>query len=464
LTAQETPRSLQDLLDSVPSFVDHLYGNRKGSVVKDAVLRQPPEFVAPEFTTWRDEQRAWREGVAFYNQSFHMTTTYLRGPDAQKLLASLAVNSFETFGVGRSRHMVMCSPDGYLIGDGILTCLAENELALVGRAAGHNYVRYHARTGGWDVEVEEDEIFSQNPAGRRTMWRYQVEGPDAPALIEELLGGPLPEAPRLHILPVTIAGKQGWAMRHTMAGNPGAEFWGPWDDGPGVKEAILSAGEKYAMRRVGSMAYFTNALELGWIPRPMPAIFSHDDLRGFREWLPSTASEVNWSLGGSLAAPNIDDYYFTPWELGYGNVVKFDHDYVGRDALEAAAGDDHRKKVTLVWDPKDVAGVVESYMHADETPPLYIEFPRATYATWQFDAVRDGRGNTIGSSTYTGFIWNERAMLSLAIVDPEFAEPGTQVSVVWGEPDGGARSNGWLEPHRQVEIKATVAPAPIGKQ
>ena len=120
MTAQTPTRTLQDVLDSVPNLVDHLYSNRKGSVLKDAVLRQPTEFVAPEFTTWRDEQRAWREGIAFYDQSFHMTTTYLRGPDAQRLLSSLAVNSFETFGVGRSRHFVCCSPDGYLIGDGIL--------------------------------------------------------------------------------------------------------------------------------------------------------------------------------------------------------------------------------------------------------------------------------------------------------------------------------------------------------
>lgn len=456
------PQSLQDVLDAEPSFVDYLYANRKGSVIGDAVLRQPADQVSPEFTTWRDEQRAWREGLAFYDQSFHMTATYLRGPDAVNLLSSLAVNSFATFGPGRSRHMVLCSPDGYLIGDSILTSLAENEVSIVGRAAGHNYIRYHARTGDWDVEVEEDEIFSHNPAGKRTMWRYQVEGPDAPALIEDLNGGPLPEGKKLHIVEATIAGKKCWAMRHTMAGNPGAEFWGPWEDGPAVKEAILSGGEKYNMRRVGSMAYFTNALELGWIPRPMPAIFTHDDLRPFREWLPASASEVNWSLGGSLNAPNIDDYYFTPWELGYGNVVKFDHDYVGREALEASKDDNHRKKVTLVWDPADVAGVVESYMKPDETPPLYIQLPRATYATWQFDAVQDGNGNQIGASTYVGFIWNERSMLSLAVVDPEFAEPGTRVSVIWGEPDGGAKSVG-IEPHRQVEIRATVARAPIGE-
>jgi vanillate/3-O-methylgallate O-demethylase len=464
VTAQAPTGTLQELLDSLPSIVDHLYGNRKGSVLKDAVLRQPSEFVAPEFTTWRDEQLAWRNGIAFYDQSFHMTTTYLRGPDAQRLVSSLAVNSFETFGVDRSRHLVVCSPDGYVIGDGILYCLAPEEIALVGRAAGHNWVRCCAETGGWDVSIEEDEFFSANPTGRRTMYRYQVEGPDAPALIEELTGAPLPKAPKLHILRATIAGHGVSVLRHTMAGNPGCEFFGPWDHGPAVKEAILKAGEAFNMRRVGSLAYFTNALELGWIPRPVPAIFTGDELRPFREWLPATAPEATWGLGGSYNAPNIEDYYFTPWELGYGNVVKFDHDFVGREALEQTAGGDHRKKVTLVWNPADVARLVESYMHPEEIPPLYLELPRATYATWQYDAVLDGQGRKIGASTYTGFIWGERSMLSLAIVEPQFATPGTEVTVVWGEPDGGAKSRAWLEPHRQVEIRATVAPAPIANK
>ena len=209
MTAEKPTQSLQDVLDSVPNLVDHLYSNRKGSVLKDAVLRQPTEFVAPEFTTWRDEQRAWREGIAFYDQSFHMTTTYLRGPDAQRLLSSLAVNSFETFGVGRSRHFVCCSPDGYLIGDGILYTIAPEEMVLVGRAAGHNWVRFCAETGGWDVSVEADEIFSHNPAGRRTVYRYQVEGPHALELVERLTGAPLPEAPWSHIFPVSIAGHRG---------------------------------------------------------------------------------------------------------------------------------------------------------------------------------------------------------------------------------------------------------------
>jgi vanillate/3-O-methylgallate O-demethylase len=465
VTAQTptTPtRTLQDVLDSVPNLVDYLYSNRKGSVLKDAVLRQPTEFVAPEFTTWRDEQRAWREGIAFYDQSFHMTTTYLRGPDAQKLLSSLAVNSFETFGVGRSRHTVMCSPEGYLIGDGILYSVAPEELVLVGRAAGHNWVRFTAETGGWDVSIEADEIFSHNTAGRRSVYRYQLEGPHAPALIEQLTGAPLPNAPWSEIFPVTIAGHHAWAQRHTMAGNPGCEFFGPWDEGPAVKEAILAAGAEYNLRRVGSLAYFTNALELGWIPRPVPAIFTGDGLRPFREWLPATSEEVTWAIGGSFNAPSIEDYYFRPQELGYGNVIKFDHDFVGREALEQRGNDDLRQKVTLVWDPADVGRIVESYLQTDQLPGLYLELPRATYSTWQYDAVHDDTGRAVGVSTYTGLTWNERALVSLAVVEPEFAKPGTRVSVTWGEPDGGAKSP-WLEPHRQMEIHATVVPTPIGK-
>jgi vanillate/3-O-methylgallate O-demethylase len=339
MTAQTPTRTLQDLLDSTPNLVDHLYGNRKGSVLKDAVLRQPTQFVAPEFTNWREEQMACRTSIAFYDQSFHMTTTFLRGKDAVALMNHLTVNSYATFGVDRSRHSVVCSPDGYVVGDGILYCLAPDELALVGRQAGHNWVRFNAQSGGYDVELEEDEFMADNPNGRRVMYRYQVEGPQAPALMEQLTGAPMPQVPKLHLMHVTIAGHAVTAMQHTMAGNPGWEVFGPWDEGPAVKEAILTAGEAYDMKRVGSVAYFTTAMELGWVSRPMPAIFTHPEMKAFREWLPDTAPEATWALGGSYNAPKIEDYYFTPWELGYGNVVKFDHDFVGRAALEKTQGD-----------------------------------------------------------------------------------------------------------------------------
>ncbi len=454
------PRTLQELIDTVPNIVDSLYGNRKGSVVRDAVQRQPPPHVLPEYTNWRDEQRAWRETVAFYDQSYHMTTSIVRGPDAQQLFAYLAVNSFATFGPGRARHFLAVSPSGYYIGDGILYCREPIELILVGRQAGHNWVQFHAETGGWDVTYERDEIFSLNPTGRR-FYRYQVEGPNAFALLERVTGAPIPETRLFQIVRLRIAGCDVWALRHTMAGGPGFELFGPWDEGPVVKAAILDAGPAFGLRQVGSLAYFTTAFELGWIARPLPAIYTGEELRPFREWLPATANEATWALGGSFASPNIEDYYLDPWELGYGHLIKFDHDFIGRAALERKAQERHRVKVTLVWDSEDVAALVRSYLARGDLPGKYMDWPLSTYATWQYDAVLDDRRRVIGISTYVGLSWNERAVVSLAVVEPDYAEPGTRVTVVWGEPDEGQRSRPWLEPHRQFEIRATVGPVPL---
>jgi syringate O-demethylase len=50
-------------------------------------------------------------------------------------------------------------------------------------------------------------------------------------------------------------------------------------------------------------------------------------------------------------------------------------------------------------------------------------------------------------------------MLTLAVLEPEYAEPGTEVTFVWGEEDGGS-SKPTVEPHVQTEIRAVVSPVP----
>ena len=88
----------------------------------------------------------------------------------------------------------------------------------------------------------------------------------------------------------------------------------------------------------------------------MPAIFTGDELRSFRAWLPATSEEATWALGGSYNAPEIQDYYFTPWELGYGNVVKFDHDFVGREALNGRRADNIARRSRSCGTPPTLLG------------------------------------------------------------------------------------------------------------
>jgi hypothetical protein len=53
-------------------------------------------------------------------------------------------------------------------------------------------------------------------------------------------------------------------------------------------------------------------------------------------------------------------------------------------------------------------------------------------------------------------------MISLAVLDNEYSEPGTRVTLVWGE-EGRGSSKPTVERHVQTEIRATVAPAPISE-
>ena len=53
--------------------------------------------VPAEFSNWRDEQVAWRETSALFDQSHHMLDLQIEGPDTIKLLSHLGVNTFENF-------------------------------------------------------------------------------------------------------------------------------------------------------------------------------------------------------------------------------------------------------------------------------------------------------------------------------------------------------------------------------
>jgi vanillate/3-O-methylgallate O-demethylase len=415
--------------------------------------------VPSEFSNWRDEQHAWRETSCLFGQSHHMTDLTISGPDALRLLSDLGVNSFNGFAVGKAKQFVCCNPDGYVIGDAILFFLDADRLSLVGRPSAHNWVQYHAETGDYDVTLERDERSAVNPTGRK-LYRFQVQGPNALDVLQKVTGGPLPEIKFFNLGELTIGGHAVRALHHGMSGVPGLELFGPWAEGDDIRAAIVEAGEEFGLRQVGSRVYATNTLESGWIPCPLPAVFTGDAMKAYREWLPAGGYEGTGSLGGSYYADDIADYYLTPYELGYGSFVKFDHEFVGREALAKLADEPSRKKVTLAWNGDDVARAMGSLFHTGDKAK-YIDLPLSNYSTWPNDkVVRDGE--LVGVSTFSGYSSNESSMLSLAVVDVEQSTPGTEVTLVWGE-EGGGSAKPVVERHVQTEIRAIVSPAPYAE-
>jgi syringate O-demethylase len=412
--------------------------------------------IPAEYSNWRAEQAAWQKTCALFNQSYHMTDMYIEGPGALKLLSDHGVNSFKSFPVDKAKQYVPCSPDGYVIGDVILFHLEENLFNVVGRASVHNWLQYQAEKGHYDVKLERDErsAVRKGPTVRKG-YRYQLQGPTSPQIIEKLLGKAPPDLKFFNLGHVSIAGLNVRTLRHGMVGQPGWELFGPWEEGERVLEAVLEAGNDFGLKQVGGRAYSSNTLESGWIPSPMPAVYTGDALKPYREWLPATGYEATASLGGSFYSDDITKYYFSPYDLGYGSIVKFDHAFVGRSALEHMATQPHREKVTLVWNPDDAEHTYGTLFHKGDAAK-YIDFPSAVYAMLPYDNVtKDGK--TIGVSTWSGYSYNERAMLSLATIDPAYSRPGTEITLVWGE---GESRRPPVEPHKQVEVRVTVAPAP----
>jgi vanillate/3-O-methylgallate O-demethylase len=447
-------KSLEDMLQTVGNPATMLRNSQIGAYVYPVV--------PTEFSNWRDEQLAWRETAVLFDQSHHMVNLYVEGPEALKMLSYLGTNSFAKFPVNRAKQFSPCSYDGYVIGDGILFHLEENKLVFVGRAPVANWLQFHGETGGYNVKVEKDDRSPSNPRGKaviRSCYRYQIQGPNATQILEKLNGGPLPEIKFFNMDVINIAGRKVRALRHGMAGAPGLEVWGPYDEREEIRAAIVAAGNDSGLREVGARAYATNTLESGWIPSPLPAVYTGETMKAYRQWLPATSYEATGSLAGSFDSNNVEDYYMSPYALGYGPFIKFDHDFIGREALEKMQAKAHRKKVTFAWNADDVVKVFASMFESGNIYK-YIELPQSNYGSASYDKIISG-GKTVGFSMFTGYSYNERSMLSLGVVDPDI-EVGTEVKLVWGEADGGSHKP-TVERSKQIEIRAVVSPVPYSK-
>ena len=419
--------------------------------------------VAPEFSNWRSEQMAWRNSAVLFDQTHHMDELTVEGPDAEKFLSYVGINSFANFKLNVAKHFVPVTPAGHVIGDMIIFRETDDKFVLVGRAPTANWVMFQASIGSYNIRLKHDPRSDSRPDGKavfRTHYRFQIQGPDAGKIFEQMNGGPIPEVKFFHVDKVNIGSREVMALRHGMSGAPGLEVWGPYADKTYIQEEIQKAAKAVGvdMRMVGARAYSSNTLESGWIPSPLPGIYTGDGmLADYRDWLGADSYEAMGSLGGSLESDNIEDYYVTPFELGYDFYIGWKKDdFIGKSALEAMkeAGK-QRKKVTIEWNREDVQKVI---MSAFEPGLAYkwIDFPNHNYSSSNADELsKDGK--TVGMSMFNGYSYNERCLLSLAVVDAD-VEVGDVLTLKWGEAVNSQKSS--IEPHQQCEMRVRVAPTP----
>jgi vanillate/3-O-methylgallate O-demethylase len=406
-------------------------------------LRKPREgyfnvrFGQPEYTDWLDESMSWKEACYIGDWSF-LGKRRFKGADAVRLLSQLSVNTFEGYPIGRAKHLIHTNENGKVIHEGILSRLGEQEFILFGR--GGLWVDFNLRHGHYDVSSTAEDWFT-----------FQVSGPTAIYVVERAARHSLRDIQFMHFGEIAIAGHPVLALRQGMAGEVGYELQGPQSGAAEVYQAILDAGRDFGIRRLGARVSGVNHVEACFptvVVDYLPAIFEPDMADYLQELVASTPVHMRtFSIAGSFNGEQASDYYRSPMELGWAKNVKFDHEFVGREALEEEAKHPRRTIRTLVWNAEDVVDVYASLFRSDPTYPV-MELPRDQRGFMYADTVL-AEGKPIGVTTSRCYSYYFRQMLSLATLDVDHATLDSEVIVIWGEP-GKA----------QKRVRAHVAQAP----
>jgi vanillate/3-O-methylgallate O-demethylase len=411
--------------------------------ITPASMRTTPEgyhnvrFGQMEYTDWIDESMSWKQACYIGDWSW-LWERRIKGRDALKLLADTSVNSFAKFDIGQAKHVIHCNNVGKVIHEGIVSRLGDDEFMVFGR--GGFWLDYKLRRGRYEAVSEPDDWFN-----------LQVSGPNAVQVVEKASGESVRDIRFMRFGKIHIAGCEMLALRQGMAGEIGFELQGPSKYRNDVYSAIMKAGEGFGIRRLGGRVASVNHLEACFptiITDYLPALFDtemEEYLEEFKAAMPGFA--LTFNLAGSFESDDITAWYRSPVDLGWSKNVKFDHDFIGRAALEVEVANPKRAMRTLVWNGEDVIDVYASHFRQG-TPYHFMDIPRDMKGFMYADKVLAGN-REVGVATSRGYSYYFREMISLCTIDVEFANIGTAVTVIWGNPG---------EP--QKEIRATVAPAP----
>ena len=396
-----------------------------------------PGWGGPEFTSWQDEQLSWKSTCYVGDWSF-LWDVEIEGPDALELFRKTGINSVENFAVGQAKHLVQCDQNGKVIAEGIVMRLGEERFSTQGGTA--FWSAFCIEKGGYNAKWREIQTF-----------QLQVSGPTALAVCQAVTGQELLDIKFMHFGDVVIAGHPVKALRQGMAGEIGFEFHGAAEHRDAVYQTILEMGQAHGIRRLGRRTAMINHLEAAF-PTTMWHFLTSNfnaESEGYLEFMYRNfdLKGITPVLKGSFEGESIDDYLLSPYELGWGRSVKFDHEFVGRAALEREASNPRRARVTLEFNNDDVVGLYAS-LFGEEAPFDFLDIPHPhRWVCWADAVLKDGK--PAGFSSTPGYSLHFRKVLALAFIDTELSQPGTQVEVLWGSPGT-----------RQTVIRATVAPAP----
>ena len=314
------------------------------------------------FNNVAEESKAVRERVGF-SEASNFAKYKVSGAGSAAWLTSLFTNSIPK--IGRTVLTAMLNPEGKIVGEFSVSRIGEEEFFLFGSQAAEVH---HPR---WFIAhlPKDSAIRFENLS--LSMVGLTVAGPRSRDLLQKLTDTSLAtkDFPFMAFRKVNIGMAPIWLSRMTYTGDLGYEMWIAPEYQRYLFDLIMEAGKEYDMRLFGFRALITMRLEKNfgtW----------------FREYRP----------------------IYTPLEAGMERAMKFDHEFIGRAAVEAEMknGGPKRKLVmfTVDVDPERPADVI-----GDEP-------------VWH-------NGNVVGWITSGGYAHYSGVSLALGYIPTELAAEGT---------------------------------------
>lgn len=414
----------------------------------------PDGSVIPyEFSGWKSEVMSWVEtaylGASISDQWF----PYLvKGHGATEFMSRVFVNRFDQAPIGKSKHGLILNDKGHIISDGIVLRLGEDEYLTTCVNLVLECCLDIFKEQGEFPQVEGTDLNGK-------LCLYQVGGPKSLEILEKACGENLHDIEYLYFKNVTIAGHTVRVFRLGMAGTLSYEVHVDVPDCIDVYKAIWEAGQTYGIKKLGYHAYMMNHTENGFQQYMLHFDNAFSELsEDFRKRMLEKAPWYDFLMDGpencgSDTTPGV--FNVSPYDIGWGYLVNFDHDFIGKEAAWKAKNSKHRQMVTLEWNARDIGDVFASqfaggtpYMPMDNANDYLMHNCFAGYFHMHADKVM-ADGKQIGVSTGRGEIQHYHTMISHASLDPEYAKLGTEVVVIWGSPD-----------YPQKEIRAKVVEFP----
>lgn len=419
--------------------------NRQLNLIKHSILDVEPEYpdvhqigsLFSKHITW--EADGWKAiGESYFVASYiHAGLSgaeeTFAGPDAEKLLSDFSINDVTKWKEGKCKHLVSLDEKGYVTNHALFYKDSPTQF----RTTAGCTVPYMAgiASGAYDVEHTVRNIFI-----------FQLSGPKSLTIVEKAAQTDLHDVAFLQIVPLRMPGIDADLefVRIGMSGTLSYEVHGPAEAGPAVYDKLYRIGKPMGLKRMGWKDYTINHTFGGNAQMTVNfelSLYADPEFCAGAPFLPEYT--------GSIDPANIEARFRTAVECRWDFMAKFNHDFVGRAALEAEVANPKRRVVSLELNPDDIADVIRSQF-TDE-PYKYIDFPCAQPqpAGGHQDWVTDMDGNVIGISANPTYSSHYKVMISHAVIDVDKIENGREVIIKWGDFGGKIK-----------DLRATIAPFP----